>query len=155
MSESNDNIQERWENVHSLLERLLEERQTLIVQYCKLSGTQTYTPGEEKTLTGIRHFCQVLVDYVSAGHFEVYAKLIDEAEAFKDGSAEIAKTLLPKINISTSAAVEFNDLYESADGPFVNLSRRLSKLGELLESRFQHEDELIGKLHDAHREQIA
>jgi len=155
MSEGKDGIQERWQNVHGLLERLLQERQTLIVQYCKLTGARTYTPGEEKTLSRIRRFCQTLVDYVSAGHFEVYAELLNEAEAFDDGSAESAKVLLPQINISTGAAVEFNDLYEGAEGPFVNLATRLSTLGELLESRFQYEDELIEKLHDAHREQVA
>jgi regulator of sigma D len=155
MPDNSKNIQERWSNVDGLLERLLEERQTLIVQYCSLTGAKTYTPGEEKTLSRIRNFCQTLVDYVSAGHFEVYAELLEEAEAFADGSEETAKLLLPKITVSTEAALDFNDLYESADGPFVNLADRLSKLGELLEARFQYEDQLIENLHQVHREQVA
>ncbi len=39
--------------------------------------------------------CEVLVDYVSAGHFEVYEQLIQEAREFNDGGLELAAKLYP------------------------------------------------------------
>ena len=155
MTADNDSIQQRWSNVDSLLERLMKERQALISQYCQFADAAPYKPGEASTLEQISDFCQILLDYVSAGHFEVYAELLEEAESFADGSAEAAKNLLPKITLSTEAALEFNDLYEKAEGPFINLASRLSKLGELMEARFEYEDELIEKLHAVHKEQLA
>ena len=39
--------------------------------------------------------------------------------------------------------------------PITELPKDLSELGELLEERFQLEDELIETLHNAHKEMIA
>ena len=44
----------------------------------------------ERHQRGIERLCQLLVDYVSAGHFEVFLALQKEAEIFADGSGEVA-----------------------------------------------------------------
>lgn len=147
--------QERWSSVDAIIERWLENRQTLIVQYCALTGVYSMQSDETKAAKRLSTFCELLVDYVSAGHFEVYYELIREAEEFDDGSADLAKELLPKLTDTTQEALDFNDLYSVQDDTFStnNLNRHLSTLGEVLETRFQLEDELIDVMHTAHKPQ--
>jgi regulator of sigma D len=146
---------ERWSGVNDMIERWLQERQSLIVQFCAVSGIHEYRPKSERTQQRLQKFCQLLVDYVSSGHFEVYYQLLREAEEFEDGSAELAKSLFPYINATTETAIEFNDNYVGSSGEMANLSKSLSKLGETLASRFELEDRLIEVMHDAHSEQVA
>jgi regulator of sigma D len=151
----NCDIKERWSGVNELIARWLGERQSLIVQYCAVSGVHEFSPQGSANRNRLQKFCQLLLDYVSAGHFEVYYQLIREAEAFEDGSAEAAKALLPEINGTTADALDFNDKYVDAQSIGVNLAKDLSRLGEVLAARFDHEDHLISVLHHAHREQVA
>jgi len=140
--------EQRWNTVDALVARWRQSRQDLLVQYCQaLDGDGIST----KAKACLRDFCQLLVDYASAGHFEVYYQLLREAEDYQDGGAETAKVLLPQIVASTEAATEFNDKYATGEGEPSNLARNLSKLGEILETRFELEDQLIEVLHEAHR----
>lgn len=147
-------IKERWSSVDELIERWLVERQTLIVQFCAVSGIQALSPKSGSSRGRLQQFCQLLLDYVSAGHFEIYYELVREAEAFKDGSVEVANTLLPKITTTTETALDFNDRYSEANKT-TELAQDLSQLGEVLAARFDYEDQLIAALHGAHREQVA
>jgi regulator of sigma D len=149
-------IEERWSGVNDMIERWLEERQALIVGFCAVSGVHESNNAEELH-SGLQRFCQLIVDYVCAGHFEVYYQLLREAEEFKDGSAKIAKALLPELNENTSIAMEFNDHYfeSNENTPLQDLSQQLSKLGETLELRFEIEDRLIDVMHNAHKELIS
>lgn len=152
----NCDIKERWSGVDVLIERWLAERQSLIVQFCGISGVHELSPQRGANRGRLQKFCQLLLDYVSVGHFEVYYQLLREAEAFQDGSAETAQALLPEINATTTAALDFNDKYADAEPGGVNvLAKDLSQLGEVLATRFDHEDQLIAVLHAAHREQVA
>ena len=50
----------------------------------------------------LQRFCEILVDYVSAGHFEVYEQLTAEGKAFGDqrGLAYLKQSLLePSANV--------------------------------------------------------
>lgn len=146
---------ERWNGVNEIVERWLHSRQAMIVQLCDLSGVNESSPATATMSQRLESFCQILVDYVSSGHFEVYYELLREAEAFADGSAELAKRLLPGISQSTEAAMAFNDQYSVAVSPFEQISKHLSTLSETLATRFELEDRLINSLHIAHREQVA
>ena len=112
---------ERWTGVNEMIERWLQERQTLIVQFCALSGVHEYSPKGERSNLRLQKFCQLLVDYISSGHFEVYYQLIREAEEFDDGGAELAKSLLPHITSTTELCMEFNDKYSEAEKPCAKL----------------------------------
>lgn len=150
--------EERWGGVNNLIERWLQERQELIVLYCSITGINSASNNAERVLPKLRLFCQILVDYVSAGHFEVYQELIREAEDFKDGSEKFAEKLYPQIAISTEVALEFNDKYESAlkdNESLKSLSANLSTLGEILVSRFDLEDQMIEVLHNSHADMVA
>jgi regulator of sigma D len=148
-------IKERWVGVNDIIDRWLQQRQNLIVQFCALSGVHELKSEAERSNLRLQNFCQLLVDYVSSGHFEVYYQLIREAEEFKDGSAELAKSLIPQITDSTELALAFNDKYIGIDKSPSCLPRSLSTLGENLEARFELEDRLIDALHEAHRALVA
>ncbi|MFA7554945.1 MAG: sigma D regulator [Spongiibacteraceae bacterium] len=151
----NCTIEERWSGVNELIDRWLQARQTIIVQFCSLSGVHELRANADPSNIHLQKFCELLMDYISAGHFEVYYQLIREAEAFQDGSANIAKALMPRITATTEAAMDFNDRYLDARGNMENLPKCLSKLGETMAARFELEDQLIDTLHDSHREQVA
>ncbi|MGK0498500.1 MAG: regulator of sigma D [Oceanicoccus sp.] len=151
----NCTVKERWSGVNQLIDRWLQERQEIVVQFCALSGVHELSRDDATADTRLERFCQLLVDYVSAGHFEIYYELIREAEAFKDGSADIANALMPQITVTTEVAMNFNDKYANAAGPLAKLPKHLSKLGEVLASRMELEDQLIDALHESHRAQVA
>lgn len=148
-------IEERWSGVNDMIARWLEERQALIVEFCAAGEASDNNSGKELHQR-LHKFCQLLVDYVCAGHFEVYYQLLREAEEFKDGSANFAHGLLPELNENTSLAMEFTDQYAETDEStsLNDLSTKLSKLGETLELRFEIEDRLIDVMHNAHKASI-
>jgi len=104
-------------------------------------------------------FCEMLVDYVSTGHFEVYEQLALEAKEFHDDSAlQCLHKLMPEITASTSIVLEFNDKYdtkEHCNKQLVDLPFALQALGVLMDERFAYENQLIEELHEAHSEHSA
>ena len=158
MLENCKTAKERWGGVSEIIDRWLTERQELIVLYCELSSISREKENEEPYSRNIQKMCQVLVDYVSAGHFEVYEQLLNEANEFNDGGIELAERLFPKIQETTEIALHFNDEYDNSahESNLIEvLPEKLSLLGEALEERFVLEDQLIECLHNSHRELVA
>ncbi|KXS53457.1 MAG: regulator of sigma D [Marinobacter sp. T13-3] len=156
MLENCRNAKERWGGVSDLIDRWLKERQELLVHYCGLSG-ETDREDLEALQPKFVRLCEVLVDYVSAGHFEIYEQLIQEAREFDDGGVELAARVYPEIEKTTEVALNFNDQID--DQPLTSALveerfRALSKLGEVLENRFELEDVLIDQLHNAHASKV-
>ena len=149
MLESCQNAQERWGGVHKLIDRWLLERHELIRAYDTLGAHPDALAEKQKPL---QEFCGSLVDYVSAGHFEVYEQLTGEAKAFNDKRGlELAETLYPRIDVITEKLLAFNDLCD--EGKCV--AEKFKELGGLLHERFELEDCLIEVLHNAHKEEPA
>ena len=157
MLENCRNARERWGGVSDLIDRWLKERQELLVRYCALSSRNDDRSAEDlrEKFVGL---CEVLVDYVSVGHFEIYEQLIQEAKEFNDGGLELAAKLYPRIERTTEVALQFNDRLDSQsveELDMESLFAELSQLGEVLESRFEVEDFLIEHLHNAHESKLA
>lgn len=151
-----ETIKEHWGTVDKLVEKWLHERQEVILLLCAVDGLKEYTPKNTPISVKIQALCQILIDYVSAGHFEIYDELMSEAEEFGDNT-DLAKSLYPKIQVTTDVAIKFNDKYDSpdhCDELMSNLPKDLSKLGEHLEERFELEDQLIEVLHLRHKELV-
>ncbi len=155
MLESCKNAQDRFNGVHKLIDNWLHERRELVKAYEAVRAEQESSNPKRKTQ---KEFCQVLVDYVSAGHFEIYEQLNREAEAFEDDRGlELAHTIYPRIDVITEAALAFNDLCDGKDHrpDCEKLAEKFVQLGALLHERFELEDCLIEVLHTAHKEKEA
>ncbi len=152
MLENCQNAKERWGGVSIIIDRWLQERQDMLVQYCDIGGTdQTNDAARGDKL---RHFCQILVDYVSAGHFEIYDQLIKEGREFDDEDAlHEAGRLFTVVDNTTEKLLDFNDKYLETDD-LSSLDQDLSNLGETLEIRFSAEDRMISVLHTSHKDLV-
>lgn len=155
MLENCKSAKERWGGVNDIIDRWLHERQQLLVSYCDLSGTQVFDEENVTHQEQIKTLCQVLVDYVSAGHFEVYSQLIKEGQDFGDKEALAeAATLYQTIDKTTEALLDFNDKYQETDD-LSELAADLSTMGQNLEPRFSAEDQMIEVLHTSHKDLVA
>lgn len=144
--------------VESLLQRWLKERRDVLARYTEVVVSLDIHLGGIEMQAKQKTLCQLLVDYISAGHFEVFNQLVDEAESFEDGSCELARNILPAIGDTTEVILAYEEKYagaaeEAPEHDEEKLRRDLSALGEILESRFTLEDQLIAGLHNRHRRQ--
>ncbi|MFK7730687.1 MAG: sigma D regulator [Pseudomonadales bacterium] len=138
------------DKLNHAIEGWLQERQELIVLYCSVCGVHQQIIESPTKIQRLKTFCQILVDYCSAGHFEVFPELIKQAATSGEESSTTANSLLGKIQDTTDISLDFNDRYETEELPpevLEPLSRHLSKLGEALELRFHYEDQLVEYLH--------
>jgi regulator of sigma D len=139
--------------VEELLTHWLRERRELLTQFTRIVVITDMTLEGADLAKGQRDLCVLLVDYISAGHFEVFHELIAEAEVFADGTDKIAGNLMPAIGDTTEVILAYEEKYSSGKSDPETLERDLSVLGEVLESRFVLEDQLIAGLHNSHRVQ--
>ena len=156
MLEGCKNARERWSGVHEMIDKWLQERQELIVSYTEIAHlVKTDAPVDAAQVQAL---CDVMVDYTSAGHFEIFEQLCREAEAFSDQDAiDLSQKIFPLIQKSTDVILDFNEAYGDSkpeQDAIQALPDQLSLLGEHLADRFQHEDTLIETLHTAHRELV-
>ncbi len=141
---------ERRGGSRDLIQKLMSERTEMLVLYCRLAGLDAgkherrHAP-ESKLL---QEFCQVMVDYLAAGHFSLYERLINGNERRKN-LAELAEQIYPRIAETTQAALDFNDKYDGKNGQELSMSfdDDLSRLGELLANRIEVEDRLLKLFH--------
>ncbi|NVK42377.1 MAG: sigma D regulator [Oceanospirillaceae bacterium] len=146
---------ERWGGVSEIVDHWLEERQQLISHFVALPSLKV----NQTLQSNAEAFCDLLMDYLSSGHFEVYEQLLREGSEFDDGSLERAQKLFPRIQDSTDYALDFNDngfahLAEPSVHQIREFADQLSRLGEKLEERFELEDRMIEILHNSHRDLV-
>lgn len=151
MPTSSSDPKEQFEAVEDLLTRWLKERRALLGKYTEIVVTLDNRSSDEALQLKQSALCELLVDYASVGHFEVFHELINEAECFADGGCALAEKLLPEIGATTEVILAYEEKYGESSGHPEKLKRDLSALGEVLESRFVLEDQLIAGLHNRHR----
>lgn len=143
---------ERWGGVSVLIDDWLMERKELLILYCALTGADNEDSDDEvgsrvSLDDQLRQLCQILVDYVSAGHFEIYEQLQREALEFEDNATlTTMEPVFGRIQKNTEACLSFNDKSETL-GNICSLHREMSSLGEVLAERFELEDKLIEQMH--------
>ncbi|CCQ09279.1 Regulator of sigma D [Pseudoalteromonas luteoviolacea B = ATCC 29581] len=149
-----EEAQAQWGGSHSVIDNWLAERQELLVLYYQVAGCAPYDKNDHALPdhAQIQSFCQILLDYLSAGHFEIYDDLVQQCEKKGPESLKLAQALYPRIAESTDLALDFNDKYAEAlnESVSADFDRDLSTLGEALELRFELEDELIHNLYANH-----
>lgn len=139
------------DRVETLVQRWLQERQQLIVQMMALSDERKRMADPIPLAERVGAFCQVLMDYVSAGHFEVFDQLLAEAEKRDSDHLVASQALIRRLQPTTDAVIRFNDVYEDPrdEEALAGLSHELSMLGLELARRFEIEDGMIALLHDS------
>lgn len=141
-----EKAQQRWGGANQLIDKWLESRQDLLVAYCELANLPPFAREDSAlpSATEIKRFCQILVDYISAGHFEVFEKVRTNGD-----NPDAVAQLLPQIYHSTDIAIAFNDKYTKLNDTEMleGFDDALSRLVHYLEQRFELEDQLISYLY--------
>jgi len=134
---------ERRERTSTLVQNMLGERHELLSLLVEISNK--HGQGADKHIQErLNEFCQVLVDYIAAGHFGLYKRISDGRERRKN-VADLAMKVYARIEETTEAALTFNEKYDSARKhlDLSNFSADISRLGEVLSMRIELEDRLI------------
>jgi regulator of sigma D len=133
---------ERRQQAYQLIAELQNERHEVWSLYCHVAELKPFSTHEavKKMLT---RFSQLLIDYVSLGHFGLYERLMAGNER-RERVLAVANAIYPEFSATTEAVIQFNDKYENADSRnFIDeLERDLSTLGENLAKRIDLEDRL-------------
>lgn len=135
---------ERRQQAYQLIDELQNERREVWSLYCQVADLKPFT-ALESVRSKLNKFSQLLVDYVSLGHFGLYERLLAGTER-RDRVLSAAKEIYPEFSSTTEAAISFNDKYEKVlkINLFDDLEQDLSELGECLAKRFDLEDKLCG-----------
>lgn len=134
--------QERRQYNQHLVTELQEERQQVWSLYCKVADLKPFKHLSE-THTLLNQFSQLLIDYVSLGHFGVFERLIEGTER-RTAVLTVANKIYPEFSKTTDAVIKFNDKYDSQKHKISveKLESDLSALGESLAIRIDLEDKL-------------
>jgi len=149
-----EKAKQEWGGTLAIIDKWLEARQQCVVLYCQLAGlppyqTETQSLPEQEKIT---RFCQLLLDYASKGHFEVYEQIIAQCKLDGEENLKIAQELYSRITKTTDTALNFNDKYaeNASDQALLDFDNDLSELGQIMESRFKREDQLLEVVHLHH-----
>ncbi len=141
---------ERRARTRNEIKRLITERNSVLSQFYNLAKHADVSVNDiNNTIELLEEFCQILVDYMATGHFEIYRR-IEEGNERRDEITKLADKIMPRINDTTQIAVAFNDLYENTENigeaDVKQLPNHLSKLGKELATRIELEDQFINAL---------
>ncbi|CAH0542853.1 sigma D regulator [Vibrio marisflavi] len=141
--------QEQWGGSSEVIDHWLETRQLVIVKYCQLASGQPCSAQPTVTTlptpSSLQSFCQHLVDYISEGHFKIYDMVMDKWKATGFEATDEINQAYGKIVLTTEPLLDFTDKYASVtqDDGLESFDSDLSLVGEIIEARFEVEDELI------------
>ena len=141
-----------WQRIEGLVQEWLRERQQLLALLCNVRGIRGIGAQPVPFEARIQRFCETLMDYISAGYFEVYRELAREARYLTGDHAELAMSIIRRLEESTDEALAFNEDFDSPEHIQALrdvLPQRLSRLLEKLEERFALEDQLIVSIHQS------
>ncbi|EIC28590.1 Rsd/AlgQ family anti-sigma factor [Methylomicrobium album] len=135
---------ERRQRTAQLIDELQHERRDLWSLYCQIGELKPFND-VEPVKSKLMRFAEVLVDYVSLGHFGLYERILSGTER-RESLIAVATDIYPEFSEVTELSVSFNDKYENAGeaSALTNLADDLSALGESLARRFELEDRLCG-----------
>jgi regulator of sigma D len=71
-----------WLQMQERINSWLLARQKLILMFCSVDGLRNLNPGDAALTQKLNHMCQILIDYVTAGHFDIYSNLVTNSEHF-------------------------------------------------------------------------
>jgi len=143
-------VSDRRSRTRKEIKQLIADRNQVLSLYWKLASRDNQSINmDDIDPESLREFCQLLIDYIATGHFELYRRISEGEERRKD-ILNLANSIYPKIQHTTQIAVDFNDLFDSGNEFSQELKQKLahhlSNLGEELATRIELEDQLINTL---------
>ncbi|WP_413736613.1 sigma D regulator [Sodalis sp. RH21] len=142
-----DILAQRVGGSNELIDQWILARRGLLVAYYHLIGLkpnkEKHTPLDEDALDD---FCHKLVDYLSAGHFHIYDRIVQNSNDNSDTKSVISTQLYPALQENTTQIMSFYDsqLETAIDHDnYMEFQQALSGVGEALATRFALEDKLI------------
>ncbi len=121
----------------------LLERQECIVTLHHLCSYRPFTPAKTVCILPIlNEFCELLMDYVSRGHFEIYEKLQLAISQYDVNLQQMPANWLTSLLSTTGTCLDFNDKYELTSH-LGQLETDLSNLALQLAQRLDLEDKII------------
>ena len=132
---------EKKQQAYQLIAELQNERQEVWSLYCHIAELIPFSANRTVRKKLVR-FSEILIDYVSLGHFGVCEYLLAAGDK-SDPALSVVRKIDLALSASTEASVSFNDKYDS-DAAIIldNLKQDLSVLGESLAARSDLEDRL-------------
>jgi regulator of sigma D len=136
-------VTERRAQSQNLIHELILVRTEMLALYSKLAANKPYD-SDDSVSDLVQEFCEILVDYTAAAHFQLY-RFIEEKQEKRKRVLQLAEQIYPQIVETTRIIVEFNDRYENIQDIHIQttLEDDLSRLGEALAERIELEDQLI------------
>lgn len=148
-NEASGNTSDQRRMAGELVRKLVTERNEMLVLFCRLAGLESFEESSPKADPAkvLESFCQILVDYIAAGHFILYDRIL-RGEERREDIRKAAEELYPAITRTTESALDFNDKYNCGDHCQItgSLFQDLSQLGEMLAQRIELEDKLASML---------
>ncbi|WP_410012660.1 sigma D regulator [Sodalis sp. C49] len=142
-----DILAQRVGGSNELIDQWILARRKLLIAYYHLIGLkpnkEKHTPLDENALDD---FCHKLVDYLSAGHFHIYDRIVQDADDTSSSKRIISTQLYPALQENTKQIMAFYDsqLETAIDHDnCMEFQQALSGVGEALATRFALEDKLI------------
>jgi len=140
--------QNRREDVKLFVHHLTSERAELLALYCRVAGVAPFYDDDAgdsiKTQELLQSLCQIMIDYLSMGHFSLYERIARGRER-RQNLNQMAEELYPVIAKTTEVALHFNDKYDCEDHCELgnDFEQDLSSLGEALATRIELEDKIL------------
>ena len=131
------------------IRQMLDERKELLAMLLRVSDL-THHGQDEPDAGLLEEFCELVVDYIAAGHFGLYQR-IEKGKERRSRVAVLAHNIYPEIEKTTQRALAFSEKYKidgEHDRP-ERLQNDLSELGMVLTTRIELEDKLITAVMDA------
>lgn len=132
----------RHQQADMLINELLAERHQVWSLYCRVAELKPFVCNRQ-VKSKLAEFSQLLIDYVSLGHFGIYQRILECTEQ-RSQLFKLAEEMYPRFVKTTETAVSFNDKYDHGENSSLtdNLEQDLSALGESLAQRIDMEDQL-------------
>ncbi len=150
MASSAQHVERRAQSHQSIRELVAARTETLSL-YQRLASMRPFGAAHSVQPV-LERFCEALVDYTAATHFQLYRRIEENTER-RGPVLRLAGEIYPRVLETTGTIVEFNDRYDGAgtDRDLDRLAQDLSRLGEALADRIDLEDRLIRALTQSRR----
>ncbi|KXF80379.1 Rsd/AlgQ family anti-sigma factor [Enterovibrio coralii] len=147
-----EKAQQQWGGYSEVIDYWLTLRQELLVEYSKVAGLTGGNKNCLPTEQALNRFCESLVDYISAGHFKIYDMVMARWKSTGFSSNAEIDSLYARIVETTEPLLTFNDKYSDftiTEDNFTGFDSDISRVGEIMELRFEQEDMLIQLIADS------